>query len=108
MSPSSGYQESKFVEGVKESKAQWRSIEPLQSDASSLSDLVDVSAESAQRLLVKFGLGKSSADNKLFSLQASKFESSRSTFTVQELQGERNNNKTVVCEAGRSARQRFG
>ena len=87
MSPSSGYQEifAEFVESVIESKAQWYSIKTLQNDITSLADLLDLLAETVQRLLVKFGLVKVSAESKTLSFQASKFKSFRSTFTIQEL-----------------------
>jgi hypothetical protein len=86
MSTDSSYQENLvgFVEGVKESEAQWYSIKPLQNDIPFLPDLLKVSAENLQSLLVKFGFGKSGPNNKLFSFQASKFECFGSTFMIQD------------------------
>jgi hypothetical protein len=50
MSTNECYQEilADFVEGVKESQAQWYSIKPLQNDIPSLADLLEVSAENIQ------------------------------------------------------------
>jgi hypothetical protein len=73
-----------FVEGVKESEAQWYSIKPLHNDIPSLADLMEVSSENLQTLLVKGGLGKLGRDKKLMSFQPSKFESFRSEFTIEE------------------------
>ncbi len=56
-----------FVEGVKESEAQWYSIKPLHNDIPSLADLMEVSSENLQTLLVKGGLGKLGRDKKLMS-----------------------------------------
>jgi hypothetical protein len=70
---SSGYQEifAEFVDAVKESEAQWCSIKPIQSDAPTLADLLDISAENLQTLLVKSGFGKLGPNNKSFSFQPS-------------------------------------
>jgi hypothetical protein len=83
---SPGYQEifAEFIEGVKESEAQWYSIKPLHNDIPSLADLLEVSAEKLQRFFLEGGLGKLGSDNKLFSFQASKFESFRSMYTIQD------------------------
>ena len=72
----SGYQEifAEFVQGVKDSDAQWYSLKPLQDGIPSLPDLLQVSPENLQSLFVKFGLAKFGQDNNLFSFQASKFE----------------------------------
>jgi hypothetical protein len=87
MSTSSGYQAifAEFVERVKDSDAQWYSIKHLQPDIPSLADLLGVTADNLETLIVKFGLGKSAKHNNLVSFQASKFESFRSAFTIQEL-----------------------
>jgi hypothetical protein len=69
---------------VKAPGAHWYSIKPLESDIPSLADLLGVSAENLQTLLVKFGLGNLGTDNKLFSFQASKFDSFRSAFSIQK------------------------
>jgi hypothetical protein len=71
-----------FVVGVKESEAQWYSIKPLQNSIPSLADLLEVSAENLQCLLVKGGLGKFGKKDRLFNFHASKFESFRSAFMV--------------------------
>ena len=47
-----------FIEGVKESEAQWYSIKPLHNDIPSLAELMEFSSENLQTLLVKGGLGK--------------------------------------------------
>jgi hypothetical protein len=44
-----------FVDGVKESEAQWYSIKPLHNDIPSLTDLMEASSENLQTLLVKAG-----------------------------------------------------
>jgi hypothetical protein len=60
MSMDVAYQEilAGFVVGVKESEAQWYSIKPLGNVIPSLTNLLEVSAENLQCLLVKGGLGK--------------------------------------------------
>jgi hypothetical protein len=74
-----------FVVGVKESEAQWYSIKPLQNVIPSLVDLLEVSAENLlQSLLVKGGLGKFRKVDKLFNFHASKFESFRLAFTIED------------------------
>jgi hypothetical protein len=73
-----------FIHGVKESKPQWYSIKPLHNDIASLADLMEVSSENLQTLLVKGGLGKLGRDKKLMSFQPSKFESFCSEFTIEE------------------------
>jgi hypothetical protein len=47
MSTTSGYQDifTEFIEGVKESEAQWYSIKPLHYDISSLADFLEVQAD---------------------------------------------------------------
>jgi hypothetical protein len=82
---SSGCQEifAEFVGAVKESKAQWCSIKPVQSDAPTLADLLDISVENPQTLPVKSGFRKLGPNNKSFSFQASKFEVFRSSFAMQ-------------------------
>jgi hypothetical protein len=86
MSTNECYQEilADFVEGVKESQAQWYSIKPLQNDIPSLADLLEVSAENIQSLFAKAGLGKLGHNNNCFTFQASKFESFRSVYMVQD------------------------
>jgi hypothetical protein len=61
-----------FVYGVKDLGAQWYSIKPLQNVIPSLVDLLEVSAENLQSLLVKGGLGKFGKVNKLSNFHASK------------------------------------
>jgi hypothetical protein len=74
-----------FVVGVKESQAQWYSVKPLQKEIPSLADLLEVSADNLQSLFVQAGFGKlGGQDKKTFSFQASKFESFRSVFTLQD------------------------
>ncbi len=86
MATNTSYQEilAEFVTGVKESQAQWYSVKPLQNGIPSLADLLEVSAENLQSLFAKAGLGKLGHDNNLFSFQASKFESFRSVFMIQD------------------------
>jgi hypothetical protein len=57
-----------FVVVVKKSEAQWYSIKPLQNDIPSLVNLLEVSAENLQSLLVKVGMGKFGKVNKLGSI----------------------------------------
>ena len=54
MSMDSSYQEvfAEFVEGVKESEAQWYSIKPLKNDIPSLADLLEVSLVQTRRTFV--------------------------------------------------------
>jgi hypothetical protein len=73
-----------FVEGVIESEAQWYSIKPLHNEIPSLADLMEVSSENLQTLLVKGGLGKLGREKELMSFQPSKFESFRSEFSIEE------------------------
>jgi hypothetical protein len=84
MSPKVGYREifAEFVEGAKQSPAQWYSIKPLHNGIPSLADLLEVSAENLQTLLSKAGLGKLAQRDKLFSFHSSKFESFRSEFMI--------------------------
>jgi hypothetical protein len=86
-SKKSGYQEifAEFVEGVKESEAQWYSIKSLHNDIPCLAELLKVSAENLESFFMEGGLGKKLGQDKtLFCFQASKFESFRSMFTVQD------------------------
>jgi hypothetical protein len=69
-----------FVEGIKESEAQWYSIKPLLNDTPSLADLMEVSSENLQTHLVKGSLGKLGQDKRLMSFQPSKLESFCSKF----------------------------
>jgi hypothetical protein len=73
-----------FVEGVQESKVQWYSVKPLHNEIPSLADLMEVSSENLQTLLVKGGLGKLGRDKELMSFQPSKFESFLSKFSIEE------------------------
>jgi hypothetical protein len=86
MATNACYQEilAEFVEGVKESQAQWYSIKPLQNDIPSFANLLEVSAENLQSLFAKAGLGKLGQDNTFFSFQASKFESFCSFYMIQD------------------------
>jgi hypothetical protein len=59
-------------------------MKPLQKEIPSLTDLLQVSPEHLRSLFVKGGLRKFGSDKKLFSFQASKFESFRSTFSIQD------------------------
>jgi hypothetical protein len=83
---SPGYQEifAEFVEGVKESEAQWYSIKSLHTDIPCLADLLKISADNLQSFFLEGGFAKLRSDDKLFSFQASKFESFRSMFTIQD------------------------
>ena len=86
MSTSTSYQEilAGFVVGVKDSEAQWYSIKPLHNNIPSLGDLLEVSAENLQSLLAKCGLGKLGRDGKSFNFHASKFESFRLEFMMED------------------------
>jgi hypothetical protein len=66
---------SEFVEGVKESEAQWYSSRPLPNDIPSLADLLGVSAENLQGLFFKCRLEKIKIDKKICCFHASNFES---------------------------------
>ncbi len=81
-----GYQEifAEFIQGAKPSEAQWYSIKPLHQGIPSLADLLEVSSENLQILLMKAGTGNLGKRDKLFSFQSSKFESFRSSFTIQD------------------------
>jgi hypothetical protein len=69
---------------VKESEAQWYSINPLYHDILSLADPLKAPADNLLSLLVIFGLGKLGQDNKCFSFQqgASNFKTFGLTFTI--------------------------
>jgi hypothetical protein len=73
-----------FVEGAQELEAQCYSIKPLHNEILSLADLMEVSSENLQNLLVKGGLGKLGRDKELMSFQPSKYESFRSKFSIEE------------------------
>ena len=85
MCTKAGYQEifAEFVEGAKPSEAQWYLVKPLHKGIPSLADLLEVSSESLQILLMKAGIGNLGRD-KLFSFQSSKFESFRSEYMLQD------------------------
>jgi hypothetical protein len=86
MSTKAGYQEifAEFVEGVKQSEAQWYSVKPLHNGIPSLADLLEVSSENLQILLMKAGIGNLGKRDKLFSFQSSKFESFCSEYMLQD------------------------
>jgi hypothetical protein len=92
MCANSGYQVifGEFVEGVKESEAQWYSIKLLHNGIPSLIYLLEGPADNLQSLLVPFGLGKSGQDNQ----QVSKFETFRSTSVFGTTQPKVNDTKT--------------
>jgi hypothetical protein len=81
-----GYQEifAEFVEGTKPSEARWYSVKPLHTGISSLANLLEVSSENLQILLMKAGIGNLGQRDKLFSFQSSKFESFRSEYILQD------------------------
>jgi hypothetical protein len=83
---SPGYQEilAEFVEGVKESEAQWYLIKSLHTDIACFADPLKISADNLQSFFLEGGLGKIRSDDKLFSFQASKFEIFCSMFTIQD------------------------
>jgi hypothetical protein len=80
------YQEvfAEFVEGVKQSEGQWYSVKPLKNGIPSLADLLEVSSENLQILLMKAGIGNLRQRDKLFSFHSSKFESFRSEYMLQD------------------------
>jgi hypothetical protein len=86
MCTKAGYQEifAEFVEGAKPSEAQWYSVKPLHTGIPSLVDLLEVSSENLQILLMKAGTGNLGKRDKLFSFQSSKFESFRSKYMLQD------------------------
>jgi hypothetical protein len=75
MSPKVGYREifAEFVEGAKQSPAQWYSIKPLHNGIPSLADLLEVSAENLQTLLSKAGLGNWAQRDKLILQKGKEF-----------------------------------
>jgi hypothetical protein len=81
-----GYQEifAEFVEGTKPSEARWYSVKPLHTGISSLANLLEVSSENLQILLMKAGIGNLGQRDKLFSFQSSKFESFPSEYMLQD------------------------
>ena len=86
MSMKTSYQEifAEFVEGAKPSEAQWYLVKPLHKGIPSLADLLEVSSENLQILLMKAGIGNLGQRDKLFSFQASKFESFRLEYMLQD------------------------
>jgi hypothetical protein len=80
------YQEifSEFVEGAKETPAQWYSIKSLHNGIPSLLDLLEVSAENLQTVLKNAGLGKLGQQDKLFSFLPTKFVSFCAGFMIQD------------------------
>jgi hypothetical protein len=85
MSAKASYQEilAEFVEGAKQSPAQWYSLKPLQNGIPSLADLLEVSSENLHIIFKNAGLGKLGQRDKMFSFQPSNFESFRSEFMIQ-------------------------
>jgi hypothetical protein len=73
-----------FVEGTTPSEAQWYSVKALHKGIPSLADLLQVSSENLQILLMKAGIGNLGQRDKLFSFQSSKFESLRSEYMLQD------------------------
>ena len=86
MCTKAGYQEifAEFVEGAKQSEAQWYSLKPLHKGIPSLADLLEVSSENLHILLMKAGIGNLGQCDKLFSFQLSKFESFHSEYMLQD------------------------
>jgi hypothetical protein len=81
-----GYQEAfaSFFKETNRSEAHWYSLKPLHKDIPSLADVLEVSPENIQRLLVNSGLGKFGKDQKIFSFLPTKFQSFRSAFMIEE------------------------
>jgi hypothetical protein len=86
MCTKAGYQEifAEFVEGAKPSEAQWYLVKPLHTGIPSLADLLEVSSENLQILLMKAGIGNLGQPDKLFSFQSSKSESFCSEYMLQD------------------------
>jgi hypothetical protein len=72
MNVKANYQEifSLFFKEVGGSEAQWYSLKPLHSQIPSLADLLEVSPDNLQHLLVKGGLGKLGRADKSFFLSS--------------------------------------
>jgi hypothetical protein len=91
MSAKASHQEilAEFVEGAKQSPAQWYSLKPLQNGIPSLADLMEVSSENLHIIFKNAGLGKLGQRNKMFSFQPSNFESFRSehiaTYSIRSM-----------------------
>jgi hypothetical protein len=85
----SGFQDilAEFVQGVKESDAQWYFIKPLQKGIPSLPDLLQVSPEHLQSLFVKFRLAKLDKTTIYLVSRRQNLNSFRWTFTIQDACG---------------------
>jgi hypothetical protein len=86
MCTQAGYQEifAEFVEGAKPSEAQWYSVKPLHKGIPSLADLLEVSSDNLQIILMKAGIENLGQRDKRFSFQPSKFKSFHSEYMLRD------------------------
>jgi hypothetical protein len=86
MSTKEGFQEAfaAFFKEANRSSAQWYSLRPLHDEIPSLADVMEVSPENLQRLLVKGGLGRFGKDEKIFYFNGPKFNSFRAAFMIED------------------------